>query len=100
MLDLRLMDKDLAEKPWKTQENVTPLWFFWNNNPIFVVFKSPGNHLKISGHPPGVWIRGTPRQDWFRIDPNFGTTEDMKRLVNKTHELGDMAVNWLDMVRL
>ena len=31
-------------------------------------------------------------QDWFRIDPNFGTAEDMKVLVQKTHELGAMAM--------
>lgn len=36
----------------------------------------------------GYGYHGYWAQDWFRIDPNFGTTEDMKRLVNKTHELG------------
>lgn len=27
-------------------------------------------------------------QDWTRIDPNFGTAEEMKELVEKTHEKG------------
>ena len=64
---------------------------------LILLEKKPLFSGELSGNPGHP---GHPRQDWFRIDPNFGTTEDMKRLVNKTHELGDMAVNWLDMVRL
>lgn len=28
------------------------------------------------------------QQDWFKIDPNFGTAEDMKTLVQETHNNG------------
>eukprot|EP00435_Cladocopium_sp_Y103_P052265 s48_g16.t1 len=36
----------------------------------------------------GYGYHGYWAQDWFRIDPNFGTAEDMKLLVQKTHEKG------------
>ena len=36
----------------------------------------------------GYGYHGYWAQDWTRIDPNFGTAEEMKELVEKTHEKG------------
>lgn len=36
----------------------------------------------------GYGYHGYWAQDWFKIDPNFGTAEDMKTLVQETHNNG------------
>ena len=79
------------EKPWKTMNNsVKKPVKRWLHSDSFGKKKKPHLLWGKSSGTPGASIPKR-RQDWFRIDPNFGTTEDMKRLVNKTHELGDMA---------
>ena len=43
-------------------------------------------------------------QDWTRIDPNFGTAEEMKELVEKTHEKGmkfmDLYIGYFSSVQM
>eukprot|EP00437_Effrenium_voratum_P014921 CAMPEP_0181443874 /NCGR_PEP_ID=MMETSP1110-20121109/24776_1 /TAXON_ID=174948 /ORGANISM="Symbiodinium sp., Strain CCMP421" /LENGTH=624 /DNA_ID=CAMNT_0023567859 /DNA_START=22 /DNA_END=1893 /DNA_ORIENTATION=+ len=49
--------------------------------PVPVNFYGPDGDSGYGYH--GYWA-----QDWFKIEPNFGTAEDMKELVRATHERG------------